>query len=239
MKMNLKNGFLLMYDWWPILENLPADCFKELMVALVERQRYGAPMPEFSDLRCELYYRVIEPTIERRLAGQKGGEETKKRGQMSPKTEGGEVATPPPTPASKAEHSKAKQSIAIAERSSEEERACATEALDAPAAPPPPPPPTALSEEEKEKLISWGIPENYIAHRLSRAVSYANEQGRSVAVVLLDWWEQDRQFNFRARPPLSVPKPSPPTDGGIAFSCNSFDTDDFFQAALNKSMRTP
>ena len=70
MKMNLKSGFLLMYDWWPILENLPADCFKELMVALVERQRYGTPMPQFSDLRCELYFRVIEPTIERRLDGQ-------------------------------------------------------------------------------------------------------------------------------------------------------------------------
>ena len=125
--MSLEHGFLLMCDWWPILENLPADCFKELMVALVERQRYGTPMPQFSDLRCELYFRVIEPTIERRLDGQKGGLETKKRGQTPPKTGGVVGAAPVATQASKAKQSTEKQSIAIAERSSEEEDACACE----------------------------------------------------------------------------------------------------------------
>ena len=236
MKNNLKSGFLLMYDWWPILENLPADCFKELMVALVERQRYGTPMPQFSDLRCELYFRVIEPTIERRLDGQKGGLETKKRGQNPPKTEGEVGATPAATPASKAKQSTEKQSIAIAERSSEEEDACAceTDGADGASAPLPPPPPP-LSEEEKEKLMSWGIPENYIERRLSRATSYADEQGKSVAVVILDWWERDRVLDLRSRPPCNPQKPATDTRSTGGFTCNSFDTDDFFQAALQNS----
>ena len=242
MKMNLGNGFLILYDWLPMLEDLSAEGLKELLFALIDRQRNGASEPQFTNPRSELYFHVIQPTIERRLAGQKGGQKTHENGDVVDARVGTRVVA---TEASKAEQSKEKQSIAIAKRSAEEvcvrdEREKATAAEAAPtAAPSPPPSPTVLSEEEKENLISWGIPENYIRHRLSRAATYADEQGRSVAVVLLDWWDQDRRRNPRSRPPAQTPKPTAPTPSGIDFSCNSFDTDDFFQAALKKSMMSP
>ena len=78
MKMNLDNGFLLLYDWLPVLEDLSGESVKELLLALIEKQRNNAPMPQFSDPRCAIYYRIISPTIERRLAGQKGAQEAKK-----------------------------------------------------------------------------------------------------------------------------------------------------------------
>jgi len=79
MKMSLENGFLFLYDWMPILEDLPGESFKELLLALIDRQQNGTPMPSFSDPRCAVYYRIISATVDRRRRGQKGGLETKKR----------------------------------------------------------------------------------------------------------------------------------------------------------------
>lgn len=238
MKMNLDNGFLLLYDWLPVLEDLSGESVKELLLALIEKQRNNAPMPQFSDPRCAIYYRIISPTIERRLAGQKGAQEAKKRAEKD--------TTPVPTPGtpsgttvpSRAEQSKAEQSIAIAERSEEEESDA--QACDAPAKDTSAPTP-ALSEEEKKKLVSFGIPENYVEQRLSRAASYAGEQGRPLSAVLLDWWEQDRTHRptqgGKSSSRATLRAPSPP--GEPAFDCCSFDTDDFFRAALEKSLRPP
>ncbi len=231
MKMNLGNGFLILYDWLPMLEDLSAEGLKELLFALIDRQRNGASEPQFTNPRSELYFHVIQPTIERRLAGQRGGQKTHGNGDVI----GGRVGTRVvATEASKAEQSKEKQSIAIAKRSAEE--VCVRDegirSSDAPSAPRP-----ALSEEEKETLISFGISERYILDRLSRAVDYANEGDKSVAEVILDWWYQDRQHP--ARPPTSNRPPRPPSSASRAsgFTCNSFDTDDFFQAALDRSFR--
>jgi len=230
MKFNLEHGFLILYDWLPIVEELSGDNLKELLLALIDKQRNGAPMPRFSDPQCELYFRIIEPTIERRLAGQKGGQETQKRAA-------GVAATPATTPHSKAKRSRAKQSVAIAERSQaereEESDVCSEQTVTAP--PNEAPPASPLSEEEKEKLISFGIPENYIGQRLSRAVSYAHEQGKPLVTVLLDWWDYDCTHHPPKVGKASPHATSPPRAGEIPFDCRSFDTDDFFQAALKKT----
>ncbi len=221
MKMNLEYGFLFLYDWLPIFDELPAESLKELLLALIDRQRNGTPMPHFSDPRCNVFFRIIEPTISRRLTGQKGGQKTRKRNPEIDVSPDGTGATPP----SKEEIRKEKQSIAIEERSEGEVRETLEERYPAPSDDPPPPP---LSEDEKEKLISLGIPLAYIEHRLPRAQIYGDARGKSVARVLLDWWEQDR-----ALPSPPRQRASPHT---ISFDCHSFDTDDFFQAALKKSL---
>lgn len=77
--MNLENGFLFMYDWLPMLEDLSAEGAKELLLALMDRQRNGTPKPQFCDPRSDLYYKVIAYTIDRRRSGQRGGQETQKR----------------------------------------------------------------------------------------------------------------------------------------------------------------
>lgn len=98
--------------------------------------------------------------------------------------------------------------------------------LSAPPAAPQPAP--RLSEAERKELNRQGIPESYVASREDRAVAYAAEQGRRVGEVLYLWWQQD-QRNRKA--------PS----GRVGWSRSeasvekSYDTDDFFQAALDRT----
>lgn len=229
MKMNLSNGFLLLRDWYPMLRALPGDSLKELLLALIDRQQYGTPMPHFSDPQCEIFFGMIEPTIERRITGQKGGRETQKRNAKAKMSVDGTGATLP----SIAEQSIAEQSIA--EQSIEKQTLSLSlaersvgEGGDADVADAPPPP--LLSEKEKEKLISLGVPKAYVERRLARAQDYSGTQGKSVARVIMDWWEQDRAL------PASPCENRSRGEEKISFDCRSFDTDDFFRAALKKSL---
>ncbi len=75
-----------------------------------------------------------------------------------------------------------------------------------------------LPESEKELLVSEGISESYIEEREHRANDYARTHQRSVSSVLREWWAKDRQTY--AEP-----------------SAGSFDTDEFFEAALANTMK--
>ena len=69
----LEKGFLFLYDWLPAIEELPAKDVKKLLLALIDFQRNGTPIPVFTSKKAETYARMIEPSIRRRLDGQKGG----------------------------------------------------------------------------------------------------------------------------------------------------------------------
>lgn len=69
---NLDAGFLILNEWFPALRSLSGDDFKELILALADLQQKGIPMPKF-DGQLGIYAQMIEPTIKRRLDGQKGG----------------------------------------------------------------------------------------------------------------------------------------------------------------------
>lgn len=79
-----------------------------------------------------------------------------------------------------------------------------------------------LSEEERAKLFEKGVSESYIGERLQRAEAYALQHRKPVFDVLCDWWEADKTKQPR----------QPAKTGDLG---NSFDTDDFFQAALRHS----
>jgi hypothetical protein len=217
MKMKRQHGFLFLYDWYPLLKALSPQGAQELMLALMDRQRNGTPMPHFTDPMSEVFFQTIEPTIERRLGEQ---QENPKDSDEEDLSVGGTVATE----ASKAKQSKAKKSKAISIAKKEGEENHESDTFDASDSPPP-----LLSKKEKEKLLSLGVPNVYIEDRISRAQQYGDARGKTVARVILDWWEQDC-----ALPDVlqhgDVPQIEPPP-----FDCNSFDTDDFFQAALKKS----
>ena len=83
-----------------------------------------------------------------------------------------------------------------------------------------------LTEYEKQDLLALGIPLDYISLRQSRALSYAQARGKTVMDVLLSWWQEDQ------RKKKSHPKQAPPKSEN-----KSYDTDDFFQAALARSNR--
>ena len=92
-------GFLLLEDWIPAIESLDGADVKELILALVNRQLYGIAYPTFTNKQTEIYARMIEPTIKRRLDGQAGGIKANQKGTT--------VGT---TVASKAKQSNNKQS---------------------------------------------------------------------------------------------------------------------------------
>ena len=81
---NLSFGFLFLYDWMPVLEHLSGEEFKALFRALVERQRDGIPIPQLDGALTQMFASVIEPTIIRRLEGQKGGRKTQSAAKQNP-----------------------------------------------------------------------------------------------------------------------------------------------------------
>ena len=69
-KYNLDSGFLVLYDWMPALESMTYEEVGKLLFALIDRQRYDKPLPEFDNAQTSIYARMIEPVIKRRLEGQ-------------------------------------------------------------------------------------------------------------------------------------------------------------------------
>lgn len=69
---NLEAGFLILNEWLPALRSLSGDECKELLFALVDRQQRGTPIPAF-DGYMGVFAQMIEPVIQRRLDGHKGG----------------------------------------------------------------------------------------------------------------------------------------------------------------------
>ena len=101
---NLDSGFLILYDWVPALDALSGDDVKLLLKALINRQRHGTPLPDFGGSLAGVFAQMIEPTIKRRIAGQRGRTDDEIFGD----THGDTLAAT----SSRAEQSKAEQSTA-------------------------------------------------------------------------------------------------------------------------------
>lgn len=67
----LNRGFLFLYDWYPVLETLPAKELKKLLLALVAYQRDQTPLPLFHNPLTASYAAIIAPCIKRRIEGQR------------------------------------------------------------------------------------------------------------------------------------------------------------------------
>ena len=89
-----------------------------------------------------------------------------------------------------------------------------------------------LTSEERERLLAKGLPSRYVDERCARATEYAAKNGVNVYDVLMEWWKTDRQ-----RAPWNTSQSEHGRAAGARF--DSFDTDDFFQAALRKSFAMP
>ena len=87
-----------------------------------------------------------------------------------------------------------------------------------------------LTREEKERLLATGLPRAYLEKRESRAVLYGEKQGRSGEEILLDWWREDR----KEKRWISAPQKRDTSETGG----KSYDVEDFWQAALEKSYST-
>lgn len=83
-------GFLISYDWLPLFDMLSTEEFAEVLLALIYRQKDGTPLPRFKSDLANAIAATIEPTIQRRLNGQKGGLKTQKNARKSSVSSGGD-----------------------------------------------------------------------------------------------------------------------------------------------------
>ena len=107
-------GFLFLYDWFPIMKELDGEDFKALFKAFVLLQRDGTPLPRFDDPLMQMVANMIEPTVRRRIEGQKGGLKAQENARNQGLQEGVHRYLPePPSEAIKDKQRKDKLSIAI------------------------------------------------------------------------------------------------------------------------------
>ena len=208
-KTNLESGFLVLYDWLPALEVLPAKEVKALLLALVARQREGKALPAFRNPLTDSFARMIEPVIRRRLEGAMWAQ----KGQ-DPKGDPSGVPDGEPTHQREAKEEKNTEKKNTEELITEEERK-----EDSPA----PPVSHPLSEEERQLLIHEGLPAAYLDARSERAAEFASKCKRDVLSVLCEWWKQDKRSFTAAQRQKATETES------------SFDVDDFLSAALARS----
>jgi hypothetical protein len=83
----------------------------------------------------------------------------------------------------------------------------------------------ALSEKDRRELADEGVPDYYIEGRLERAAYFAAKQKKPIRAVLSEWWRDDLG---RGGTPRESTRGRPPTG-------SSFDTDEFFAAAMRRS----
>ena len=82
-----------------------------------------------------------------------------------------------------------------------------------------------ISDEERVFLLKKGIPSGYIEAREEKAIHYVSKLKRSADRILLEWWEEDKVW--------AAARFAPKAAAGERVS--SFDTDEFFSAALARS----
>ena len=250
-KTNLSLGFLLLYDWLPAIYELPAKEVKALLIALIERQREGTPLPTFKNKMTNSFARMIEPVIKRRLDGQAGG----KKGHEV--LNGGEAPTVVPCPKREEEREEKEITAKISlERRGEESPTAASpkEAnfygqIPVPMPPSPtedilcdhfpaprplrldsylegkkgaPPYDTALSYSERQALLEAGVPSAYITARVARAAEWASKTKKTPYSVLSEWWQQDKDDEkYRKKTP--------------SLSDSSFDAEEVFTTMVAKT----
>ena len=81
-----------------------------------------------------------------------------------------------------------------------------------------------------DSLVAEGISEGYINERRHRAEDFARRHKRRLSSVLREWWESDKaDYRGAGHAKTGAVSPQP--------SESSFDTDDFFEVAVAKSIR--
>lgn len=213
---NLSSGFLISYDWLPALESLSAEDFQSLILALIKRQKDGEPLPEFSNPTVGIFAKMIEPTIKRRLDGQSGG--SKSKGTTQDTTVDTTVGTTVGTTQGTTVGSKVKKSKV------EESKVISNDITI-----------SASAQSEKKKRFVKPTVEEVRAYCQERGntvdaetfVNFYESKGWMVGKNhMKDWksavrtWEQSRRGETKPQETFS-----------------SFETDDFFQAALDRSRR--
>lgn len=94
-----------------------------------------------------------------------------------------------------------------------------------------------LSEADRRELEAEGVPSEYIERRLERAAYYAERQKKPLKGLFREWWHADSAVRSAAG--RGIPLSSVAADESLPAPSmiRSFDTDDFFSTALQRSAR--
>lgn len=207
---SLSKGFLFSADWEQALRALSANDFHTLFWELYDFQQSKGNKkvpPHLQNPLLDMLSSLLVPQIQNRLNGAKGGDIANGNTDDGLGMVGGMVGG--------SLHKLSEEEISQAEMSGD--KVSGAEIRQEPPSTAPP-----LSEEERQKLLTKGVPADYISRRLGRAEDYALKNQKRVFDVLCNWWEEDK---------TKQPRQSDKT----GYLGNSFDIDDFFQAALKKS----
>ena len=221
-KYNLGAGFLFLYDWLPALKALSNEELGAFFRALIARQRENIPFPEFENFTANILAEMIEPTIKRRLEGQKAGLKSKE--QASKKL-------PPevPPPLSRAKRSKAKESEAIYPPQNAEEDPRFARFWDTY--------PNKKGKEQARQIFqSLPVTDELLDKMLSaiekqkRSPQWTQEKGRFIPFP--ETWLKRGQWEDEET--VQDPEVSP-EEHNSNVDPNNFDTDAFFYAALARA----
>jgi hypothetical protein len=203
---NLNSGFLLLYDWLPALESLSGDEYKELVSALIRYQRDGTELPPFENPIVNVFAAMIAPTIQRRLNGQKGGKNEVMRSRDC-------ITSGDTIEASKAEISRDKHTL-----SDESDKRARTRARKFD-------PPTVedvrtYCEERKNTVDA----EKFVDHYTANGWRVGRNQMQDWKAAVRKWEKSEGAFAHGEG------------DNGVsAKGHGSFDTDDFFESAVQNT----
>ena len=211
---SLNKGFLFLVDWEQALRALPANDFHALFWELYDFQQSKGDkkVPQHpQNPLLDMLSSLLVPQIQNRLNGARGGDIANGNTNDGLDTVGGMVGG--------SLHKLSKDKISQVEMSGT--KVSGAEIHQEPPSTAPP-----LSEEERQELLTKGFSETYIDERLQRAAVYASQHQKTVFDVLCTWWKEDKNKHSNHERTTKT--------GDLG---NSFDTDDFFQAALRRSFK--
>lgn len=209
-----KNYILLLTDWIDILDAMPPKDYKAILSSVCAFSRTGdlpGGLTPNQQVIASMIMREItlmdENYAKKREATKRWREEKKKQEEITVNHCESQEITVNHGEDNKKENKKEKEK-------EKETLSYESGCVAAPAAPPP-----AISEEQKKELIADGIPAEYIEYFCDtcEAKGYHYDNPTSACKA---WWKKDK-----SRPEWQQ------TQSG-----RSFDTDEFWEAALKKSM---
>ena len=209
---NLEAGFLVLNEWIPALRSLSGDECKELLFALIDRQQKGIPVPKY-DGQLGIYAQMIEPTIKRRLDGQKGGRKGTTQVPIQGTTIGTTVGT---SEARREKKSKEEYNTLSDERVNAHTHTREKKSNFAP--------PTV--EKVRAYCIERGNnvdPERFVDHYTANGWKVGKNPMKDWKAAVRNWEKSEGAFARDAE------------RGNCVSAGGSFNTDEFFEAALARS----
>lgn len=215
---NLEAGLLILNEWMPAFRSLSGDDCQKLLIALFERQQHGTPMPDFGNTPLGIYAQMIEPTIKRRIDGSRGG---KKGVSHVPIKDTSQVPMQVPIKDT-SEASRVEKSIY--NTLSNERVNARTRTREKKEFVPP------TLEEVQAYCDENGInidAQRFIDHYTANGWKVGKNSMKDWKAAVRNWEKNDRVFARQER-----------CNGASATKPSSFDTDEFFEAALRRSYGT-